>query len=195
VTGIVEASAAVSLGEYLRRGKPAPQGPASSPNLDRVGLAKHEEKQSFHDKSLMQILSENRGDVERLIRSMPQIEHVLRDLRKGLRDKSNSINVKHFDTAAAPATNTGAGIMFRCHEANGGVPWNAFTILSVGGAGTTMDVSINDSDWIPGVAAGDREENLEIWKIAFRVRTGGAGTATVMLYSYIPGIGGLKGVQ
>lgn len=189
-----------SLGEIMAglRPKTPPkngqQPPDTSMNLNRTGLAVHEEAQGGAGMTPWQIFHD-RASGERLLRVVNQAEFLLKDIRKGLRDKSNSVTVKTFDTNAAPATNQGAGVFLTAEKNNGGVPWNGFTIKSVGGAGTTMDVSINDCDWIPSVASGDIEENLEIWKIAFRVRTGGAGTATIILYSYIPGIGGLKGVS
>lgn len=170
----------------------SPEKPSTAQNLNRAGLATHEE--GLKGKTPWQLAHDPKA-AEKLVRVMSQAEWFFRDLRKGLRDKSNGVNVVQFNTNTAPATNTGAGIMFHAAQMNGGIPWNAFTIKDVGGAGTTMDVSINDSDWIPSVAAGGREENMEIWKIAFRVRTGGAGTATIILYKYTPGIGGLDGIK
>lgn len=182
-----------TLGEVVASMKAPASKSSTSQNLNRAGLATHEE--GLEGKTPWQLAHDPKA-AEKLVRVMSQAEWFFRDLRKGLRDKSNGVNVVQFSTATgAPAANTGAGIIFSAANISGGIPWNAFTIKDVGGATTTMDVSINDSDWIPSVGAGDREENMEIWKIAFRVRTPATGTATIILYKYTPGLGGLDGVK
>lgn len=161
-------------------------------NLDRIGLARHEEEQDRPKKSLMRILDENSGELEKLLRSMPQLYGLLADVRRGLRTRWNAWDVYDVNTNSVPTT--GNGTRFDCMSINGGVPWDSFTIDSVGGAGTTMEVMVNDRGrWVP-VNAGDVFDNGEIWSIMVRVTTAGAGTGRLTFTSYIPGVGGLRGI-
>lgn len=166
------------------------EGLRAMANLNRVGIAKHEEAQGEPKKSLLQVLNERSGDLEKLLRTMPQIEHLLRDLRRGMRSRANSFFVEEFDTSTVPAT-APSGVIFDCAKLNGGVPWDSFTIDDVGGAGTTLRAIVNGSKPLP-VGAGDFFDNLEIWTLNLRVLTGGAGTGRVVMTSYVPGIGGLS---
>ncbi len=147
--------------------------------LSRYGVA---EQEQYQDETPQQ------DATEKLIRTLEHMNSVLQDLRKGALARENSLQVRTFATDAIPAT--GRGIQFECRRINGGIPWNSFRIQSVGGAGTTLTVSINGSEEIP-VAAGDGEDHMEIETIVLRVGTSAAGTARIVLGSYIPGLTGL----
>lgn len=160
-------------------------------DLNRIGLAQQEQFQDRPKKSLLQIASENSGNLELLLRSLPDLYGYLADVRRGLRTRWNAWDVFETDTNAAPSTNN-QGELFDCRNRNGGIPWDSFTIDSVGGAGTTMQALINERGrWVP-VSAGDVFDNGEIWSFRIRVTTAGSGTGRITVTSYIPGIGGLS---
>lgn len=161
-------------------------------DLNRIGLAQQEQLQDRSKKSLKQILDENSAGLEKLLRSAPQLQAVLADIRRGLRSRANSFTVREFDTNTIPVT--GNGVEYQAARHNGGVPWDSFTLQQFGGvAAGNMRLSINGSDELVPVE-GDFQDNLEIWTIRLRATTGAAGTGRVVLTSYIPGLAGLERV-
>ena len=142
-------------------------------NLNRIGLATQEKRTR---KSPLQILNENSAELEAILRSLPQIQQWAADVLKGLPARANGCELVTFDTNSVPAT--GNGFRLELPKMTGGFPLQSLTVDSVGGAGTTMQASINGSKFFR-VDAGDVFDTLDIWHATFRVTSGGAGTANL----------------
>ncbi len=122
--------------------------------------------------------------LEDVARVRPLLERLLQDSRSRSRVRNNSHQLLPIDTAATMPASRDQGVPFDVVTIFG-APASKLEVLSVGGAGTTMQLNVNGEGWFPAAANMPPLTDETIFTLAVRVTTPNVGTALIRLGAYI----------